>query len=375
MKIQEGYLTTKSGAWIGHFSRWVTDARTGEKTRRQRAFKIGPSSMKKTTAREKLRDRMVAELGLTADNRVTLGWFAEHRWKPTRESMWRDSTKQTNEELLKIITGRFGSTALEDMDAVEMQSWLAALAKDRSGSAVKHLRTFLKAILHEAVEQNYLLRNPARALRVPKLKAVTRVHLTIPQVKALLKATVPWHSRENALLSLILTTALRPSELLALRWRCLDFKKEKATLTIEETAYRGKLRPYTKTTEEGAVERITLPIPEAAVAALLKWYSITWHKGEDDFVFSTDSGCFFWKENYQRRVLTPLADTAGISKVNFQILRRTVATHMQHLGSTKDIQTIMRHKKAETAAQHYVQVIDESVKATTERLAGKLLSK
>ncbi len=375
MKIQQGYLATKSGAWIGHFSRWITDARTGEKTRRQRAFKIGPSSMKKTAAREKLRERMVKELGLTADNRVTLGSFVENRWKPTRESTWRDSTKQTNTELLKIITNRFGSVALEDMDGVEIQSWLAAMAKDRSGSVVKHVRIFLMAIMREAVEQNYLLRSPARALRVPKLKAVARVHLTIPQVKALLKATVPYDSRENALLSLILTTALRPSELLALRWRCLDFKKERATRTIEETAYRGKLRPYTKTTEEGAVERITLPMPEAAVAALLKWYSITWHNGEDDFVFCTESGRFFWKENYQRRVLTPLADTAGIGRVNFQILRRTVATHMQHLGSPKDIQTIMRHRKAETAAQHYVQVIDESVKAATERLAVKLLSK
>jgi integrase len=53
--------------------------------------------------------------------------------------------------------------------------------------------------------------------------------------------------------------------------------------------------------------------------------------------------------------------------------RRTVATHAQNLGSPKDIQTIMRHKKAETAQQHYIQVTDESVKATTEKLASKLL--
>src|SRR5450755_1508337 len=108
MKIQEGYLTKKSGSWLGHFSRWVIDARTGGKRRRQRAFKIGPVSMKKTTARQKLRERMVSELGLTADNRVTMGWFTEHRWKPTKESTWRESTKRTNEELLKIINARFG---------------------------------------------------------------------------------------------------------------------------------------------------------------------------------------------------------------------------------------------------------------------------
>src|ERR1019366_8427958 len=120
MKIQQGYLTVESGSWLGHFSRWTVDAQTGVKKRRQIAFKLGPASMTKTAAREKLRDRIVAELGLTADNKVTLGWFIEYRWKPTRESTWRDSTRQTNEELLKIITGRFGTTALEDVDAVEM---------------------------------------------------------------------------------------------------------------------------------------------------------------------------------------------------------------------------------------------------------------
>jgi integrase len=72
-------------------------------------------------------------------------------------------------------------------------------------------------------------------------------------------------------------------------------------------------------------------------------------------------------------VLTPLAEMAGVGKVNFQILRRTVATHAQSLGSPKDIQTILRHKKAETAQAHYVQVIDASVRAATEAIAGKLL--
>lgn len=386
MKIQEGYLTEKSGAWIGHYSRWITDYKTGQKTRQQRAFRIGAlKEMTKTKAKEKLREHVVSELGMTGDSRLTLAWFVEHHWKPMREGTWRDSTRQTNEELLKIITDRFGSVALEDISGVQLQSWLAALAKERSGSVVKHLRIFLKAIMHEATEQDYVRKDPARLLRIPKVKAVKRVYLTIPQIKALLKATAwqprentllslaTWQPREHALLSLIFTTALRPSELLALRWRCFDFKKGKATLTIAETVYRGKLRPYTKTTEQGDNERITLPLPEPAIPALLKWFSITKYNEEDDFVFCTESGGFWWKENYQRRVLTPLAEMAGIKKVNFQILRRTVATHMQHLGSPKDIQTIMRHKKAETAAQHYVQVIDETVRATTEKLADALL--
>lgn len=48
-------------------------------------------------------------------------------------------------------------------------------------------------------------------------------------------------------------------------------------------------------------------------------------------------------------VLRPLAQQAGIGRLNFQILRTTVATHAQHLGSPKDIATLMRHRRVETS--------------------------
>jgi hypothetical protein len=49
--------------------------------------------------------------------------------------------------------------------------------------------------------------------------------------------------------------------------------------------------------------------------------------------------------------------------------------HAQHLGSPKDISVIMRHRKVETAQANYVQVIEETVKETTERLADKMLQR
>jgi hypothetical protein len=83
---------------------------------------------------------------------------------------------------------------------------------------------------------------------VPKLRPINRAYLTMPEIKKLQEAAY-WYPREHALLELMLVTALRPSELFALRWKCFDF--DARVLTIKETVYRGKLRPYTKTTEQG----------------------------------------------------------------------------------------------------------------------------
>lgn len=72
IKLQEGYLTKKSGAWIGHYSKCVLDAKTGAKRRQQKAFRIGATSMTLSKAKLALRERIVEETGLTADNRTTL---------------------------------------------------------------------------------------------------------------------------------------------------------------------------------------------------------------------------------------------------------------------------------------------------------------
>jgi integrase len=262
-----------------------------------------------------------------------------------------------------------GDEALEDIDSVELQTWLNALAKTRSGSAVKHCRIFLRSIFAEALEQGYLDKNPARLLKVPKLRTVKRPYLSIEEVKELLKAA-KWATRDLTLLRLILTTGLRPSELFALRWKCINLVD--GTLSLYETIYRGKSRSFTKTTEEGDVQQLV--VPEQAVQALAEWHAACERNGEEDFIFPNSEGGFWFKENYQRRVLTPLAKQAGISHVNFQVLRRTVATWAASLGSLKDTQTIMRHRRMQTTQDNYVQVIAESVKATSEKLAEKMFT-
>ena len=72
--------------------------------------------------------------------------------------------------------------------------------------------------------------------------------------------------------------------------------------------------------------------------------------------------------NYRNRVLNPLAERLEIPKLNFQILRRTMATQAQSMGSVKDIQAHLRHAKADTTANEYMQELPESVK----RMVGEV---
>jgi hypothetical protein len=57
----------------------------------------------------------------------------------------------------------------------------------------------------------------------------------------------------------------------------------------------------------------------------------------DGFIFPNPDGGFMDTSNYRSRVLKPLAGALGIPKLNFQVIRRTIATRAQSLGSVKDI--------------------------------------
>ena len=374
MKIQRGYVTEKSGSWLGHYSKWVVNPATGEKRRKQIAKTLGPTAtMTKTKARVELSKIIVRELGIVGDSRITVANFISQRWKPLREGTWRSGTKATNEQLFKVITDRFGNEALEDVDSVALQTWLNSIAKTRSGSAVRHLRIFLRGIFAEAVIQKRIDIDPARLLKIPKLKPVKKDYLSMEQIKALLKASMPFgkmKTRETCFLQLILGTALRPSEIFALRWRSIDLAK--GTMTISETVYRGEIRPYGKTTEDGDLE--VLLIPEVPLQALTELHAEAKRNAPDDFVFPTRVGTFWLKENYLRRVLQPIADAAKISHFNYQVLRRTTLTWAAQYGDLKSVQAIARHRKADTTANAYMQVIDSAVRNTSDGLAGAMFS-
>jgi integrase len=366
--MQNGHVSRKSGRWRGHYSRWVVDPATGDKHREQKCVTFDVDVKTRTKSKEELRKVLVRELGLSAESGITVKGFITQRWQPLREGNWRPSTRQTNLELITRITDRFGDIPLRKIDNVSLQLWLNELAKTKSGSVVRHCRIFLRSIFSEALAQRYVDIDPARLLKVPKVKTVQRPYLTVEEVQALLSNAGT--QRDLTLLRILFVTGMRPSELFGLRWK--DVSLSDGTLVLRETVYRGKLRPFTKTTEENEIQRLALP-PQA-VQALTEWHALQWaletnrRNGPEDFVFAAPDGGFWWKENYLRRVLKEIAKRAEVPRVNFQIVRRTVATWANSLGTLKDTQTIMRHKRMQTTQDNYIQAIDATVRDTLDKL-------
>jgi integrase len=86
----------------------------------------------------------------------------------------------------------------------------------------------------------------------------------------------------------------------------------------------------------------------------------------------TTKNGFIRTDNYRARVLKKLGEQLGPPKLNFQVLRRTIATLAQTKGSVKDVQGVLCHSKPDITANVYMQQIDSGVRQALDAIYSEL---
>jgi integrase len=276
----------------------------------------------------------------------------------TVEGNWGQSTRKTNEHFIRTILAKFGDQALRELDGVELQGWINQLACDYSRSMVFHCRTYLKSMCAEAVDQDFLAKDPSRKLKRPKTRKPDETILEWPQYQSVIEAAQTL--RDKLAIKVGSGTAVRPGELFAFRWHSLEtVPNGRHALRVAETVYKCKLRPWAKTQESEAY----VPLPNRLAAELLEWRRLSATSENRDFIFPNSQGGFMDYENFEARVLDPIRIKLGLRKLNFQILRRTFATLAvgERKGTLKDVQKQLRHARPDTTLENYVKEIPDSV--------------
>ena len=357
---QAGWVSLRSKQWYGYYRQRVVDPITGEERDNKVCVKLLlKSKMTELEAREALRAEITKRTGQNLggralkDSSVTLEWFVRNRYFPLRKGDWRPETAKEKMAQIEIdLIAKFGEYPLDSFDRFMLQTHVNDLAERYSQDRVKQARSYLKSIFDEAIEQEFLVKDPTRKLKIPKnLRPKDKQILSWEQLWLVLANT---ERRDRLLLMMDMTEALRPSELFALRWRSFDNRN---TLELMETVYRRRLRPFGKT--PGSLTKVHLP--NGLATELWNWKLECKKASPDAFIFPNADGGFMDTSNYRFRVLKPLAEKLGIPKLNFQILRRTMATQAQKMGSVKDIQAHLRHSRPDTTANEYMQELPESV--------------
>jgi integrase len=150
---------------------------------------------------------------------------------------------------------------------------------------------------------------------------------------------------------------------------------DRQTLTVFQTAFRGKLRDHGKT----KMSLRTVHLPGGLVNDLWRWKQQCPNPSPEAYIFPNSrkrngakQNGFIRTDNYRARVLKPFAKQLGLPKLNFQVLRRTIATLAQTIGTVKDVQAILGHSKPDMTANVYMQPIEATVKRTLESIYVQL---
>ena len=80
-------------------------------------------------------------------------------------------------------------------------------------------------------------------------------------------------------------------------------------------------------------------------------------------------------KNFLTWRVRPIAEKLGIPKhlITFQVMRRSLGTHLSGHGTLKDTQGALRHASITTTGNVYVQVVDESVMRAVNSHAAAVL--
>jgi len=248
-----------------------------------------------------------------------------------------------------LLGGRTVQSLTED-DVDQLVDWMLRQGRRRGGRPGTGLgaRTValtlgqLRAALNLGVRRQLLVRNVAQATRIPRqarkdaaAKRADRALWTADEVRTFLAAVSGDRLAGPLMLSAL---GLRPAEVCGLTWDHVDVKISTPTVRVEVTRTLVDGAAVVKGPKTAAGRR-TLPLPDAAVAALREWRARqaterlaagpAW--AATGYVLTDDSGRPFRTDQFRRRLYRLMTD-AGVRRVTPYAMRHACLTYLAANG-------------------------------------------
>jgi integrase len=235
----------------------------------------------------------------------------------------------------------FGAMPVEAVTTAVIETWLAGFSvsvRSRNKVLIQ-----LGGILGRAKKVYGLPTNAASEVEKFQQRASGDIQVFSPEeVWALVRAA---ESEQDAAVFLTAAfTGLRMGELLALRWRDVDFVGN--VVRVRGSYYLGQLT----TPKSGKVRAVPLA-PTVATALAPLSQRVDW-VGDDDLVFVGIAGGYLDGSALRRRYKAALA-AAGLRSLRFHDLRHTFGTRMIAKADIRRVQEWMGHADVQTT-MHYL---------------------
>ena len=386
MKYQKGTVYPSGKRvkmWYGKYLVYRKD-RQGKEVCKHRCIKIcAKANTPKWKAEQMLKEIILKETKgvgptptLPPDDSVTFRWFVRERYIPMRRGSWSPAYRKTNTYNLEhYLIEHFGDLPLRNLSTFEIQVWLNNLAgeKDYSQSVVGSCFSNIRAITHLARKQKFLAEDPGEDVTMPLTKLAEKPVMSLEQSLSLLGAITDLH--DLCLMLVGIFSGPRASEAMGLQWKSWTGE----SLMPHGTAFEGKLY---KGRLKSKASRAPIPVPEPVRPVIEAWRRLCSNPSPEALMFPTfgrgeRKGEAVPREakNFLTWRIRPISRKLGIPDhlVTFQVMRRSLGTHLQQHGTLKDTQGVLRHASITTTGNVYVQVVEESVMRAVNSHAAAVL--
>jgi integrase len=245
--------------------------------------------------------------------------------------------------------------------AVAVESWLKTVTLS-PGTKAK-LRNLMHAIFNHAMRWEFanfnpisLVRQSAKRTRVPDVLTADEIVSLLSELKE------PWRTA----VYLGVTTGLRVSELLGLKWEDVDFAVGEIRLS------RGVVRQHIGQMKTEA-SRKPVPLDAGLADVLTQWRGCCPYNQDSDYVFGSPDKHGqqpYWPNAAMEDHIRPAAKRAGIQKrLGWHTLRHTFGTLVKSQGAdVATTQALMRHTNASITLDKYVQAVTPAKREAQSRL-------
>jgi integrase len=243
----------------------------------------------------------------------------------------------------------FGSLRLEDLTTDRIEAWKATLTVcNRSKSKIL---TILNGVLKRARRVHKLRYNPMADVEKPRFRETTTIEVFSPEeVWALARAAES--EQDGAIFLTAAFTGLRRGELIALRWRDIDF-------TASRVRVCGSFAGGRLTSPKNGHVR-SIPLAPDVATALARLADRDHWTSHDDLVFPGVTGGYLDGSALSRRYKAAL-QRAALRPLRFHDLRHIFGTRMIAKADILKVQAWMGHAQISTTQRylHYVERPDE----------------
>jgi integrase len=273
-----------------------------------------------------------------------------------------------------------GNIKLDKLKPHDIQGALAKLqAKNLSARTIRAAHRVLSTALTEAVNMGLLVNNPAAAVTKPRPKPKELRALSLEQVVRFLEAAAL--DRWGIVFSFALATGMRPSEMLGLQWKDIDFSTGMLVVQRGLTRTTGGRH---LTPPKNASSRRTIPLPATTITQLREHQA---HQAVErqtagdkyidaDFVFAMPTGRHLCDKTLNDCHLKHILAAAGLPKATrFYDLRHTCATLLLRANvHPKIVSERLGHSSITVTMDTYSHVLPTMQKHATDQLEGLLFS-